>query len=756
MMKFLILFFILLDAALLPAQNLLTNPGFEGGMNGWNELWTREPGAGQAAIVEKHVYTGTHALHIEHWGEKDWSFEQSKKISANPGEIYDFSARILAVQLRDWAELSVILYDEQQNVLNWAHGSRYFESGETYSLFSSRFVIPENVACIRARFIGAGTCELYIDEVSLQLQGALPDEMQYSLENDHLSVNLTVPSMALDIIDKDINQTYEFSGVSDWIVSQVDSAADSLAIHATLLSSDLEVMLSLHLRDKTIAFKCAGDSAALLNYHYDFPGFATSRDNDYLVIPWAAGMLLPVQEEFPFWEFSLYDWKATMGFAGVTNLENGYMLYTQDPWDTMIRSFKPQDSNFSSLQMRHLPVKGTFGYTRHFYLSFFASGGYVSMAQRYRSFAEQQGYVKPFSEKMYNNPNVAKLEGAVDFWALHPQFRSPAFIDSLLLFGMDRGIISLGGGWNNETDLTDVIQHINNHGLLSSRYDIFTDVWPPTHPEKDWYRTDGYPEDVIVNRDGSLREGWLAYLDDGTPFQGYYTCSATHPNYAHQRLTDDLAENLYNARFIDVELASALVECYSTVHPTTRRQDGRCRVQALNVVKNEFNLVTGSEEARDFAFPVVDYGEGTLSIMPSDHAGYDWATPVTDPGDEFIDYNMNPARRIPLHGLVYHDVHVPTWYTGDGLSKVPEYWLDKELYNILYASMPLIMPPSPQYWRQHRERFITSMNLVSAVTRSCGFAAMTAHDFLSADKRLQRTRIRVTVGGSWSISVMSR
>jgi hypothetical protein len=274
---------------------------------------------------------------------------------------------------------------------------------------------------------------------------------------------------------------------------------------------------------------------------------------------------------------------------------------------------------------------------------------------------------------------------------------------------------------------------------LSSRYDIYTDVWPPDHPESPWYRTEGYPQDVVVDQNGNLQKGWLAYLDGNVPFQGYYTCSQTHVQYAEKWISAELATQPYNCRFIDVELASALTECYSEIHPITRRQDAQFRTRLLQKVKTDFNLVTGSEEAHDWAFPTVDYGEGTMTMQPQKNAGYDWANPVSDPEEEYEKYNINPGVRAPLHGLVYHDVHVPTWYTGDGQSKVPEFWEDKDLWNILYASMPLFAPPNKDYWQKNKEKYLTSYFLAGSVFRACGFAQMSHHQFLDMDRQMQQT-----------------
>jgi hypothetical protein len=160
-------------------------------------------------------------------------------------------------------------------------------------------------------------------------------------------------------------------------------------------------------------------------------------------------------------------------------------------------------------------------------------------------------------------------------------------------------------------------------------------------------------------------------------------------------------------------------------------------------------LVTGVEEAHDFAFQNADYGEGTMTIQPQSNAGYDWSTPIDQIESTYVEYNLRPTLRIPLHGLVYHDVHLPTWYTGDGASKVPSGWDDKNLWNILYGTMPLYMPPSWKYWKANFEKFISGYQYISAVTRNVGYEKMVDHQFLSDDWKIQKTSFE----NGWNVVV---
>jgi len=732
----------LLVCPILFAQNLLTNPGFEDGASGWEGLWTRTAGAGTSEIVETPAHSGGKALRIRHWGAEDWSFGPQKRFAVRAGQIYDFSAWVRTESLKGSAELCITTMDAGQNAIDWLFETQAISpTGDSFRQVSISFAVPEEAKTVWPRFIGADSCDLVIDDAEFTQSDSLEPGSTKTLENGFLKAVIRTGDFSMTVYDKKSDTTYSVLPVQVFRTTGMDSAANRFTFHTSYVPGSFGMDISMELEENTLSFRLEADSGQSMTGAFGFPGLIPGKSSDFLVIPYAAGMILPVTESYPFGSFQMWGYKATMSFSGVTDMEKGVLITTDDPWDSEIRFESPPKSSFRSLRLMHHPSRGTFGYPRRFHLTFISGGGYVEMARWYRSHAEQAGLVRTFEEKVRENPNVERLRGAVDFWALESGFKTPAFVDSLSSFGVDRAILSLGGGWANNENLAGVIRRINEKGLLSSRYDIYTDVWPPTHPEEAGYRTEGYPQDVVVDAGGGLHQGWLAYLEPGhVPFQGYYTCAATHADYAQRWITDDLAKNPYNCRFIDVELASSLLECYSPVHPADRHQDALNRTELLDAVKNGFGLVTGDEEARDWAFPNVDYGEGTMTIAAPTNAGYDWSGPLLDPGRNFIDYSMNPARRIPLHGLVYHDVHAATWYTGDGVSKVPSFWNNKDLFNVLYASMPLFMPPDEDYWLENRDRFLTSYHLVGSVFREAGFSRMTGHRMLTPDRLVQQTQ----------------
>lgn len=558
----------------------------------------------------------------------------------------------------------------------------------------------------------------------------------HTLSNNLLRVEIS-NDLSIVVLNKLNNKRYHISDSKEFQLRNIESNKRNSLFHCLYLPDSLNVTIAIALKDSSINFQLITDSLNPISKRISFPGAITVNTDDNFIVPYATGIIMPASDSLFLDEFAFWKHGATMAFVGVSNMKDSYMITSETPWDTGVEFGSTTDSLHYTIQAFHEPCRSHFGYNRSLNYTFISKGSYVEMCKIYRSAVEEKGYTKTLKEKAIANPNVEKLKGAVDFWIMKDQFRTPKFITQLYNFGVDKALFSLSGGWYSPNSYSQLIDTINALGYLSSRYDLLTDVWPTTYPELKEYRTSGFPEKVVIDKNNNLYKGWVAFPKKNTPFQGYIICSDSHADYIDNRLSEELVNSHYNARFLDVELSLHLLECYSTEHPTSRHQDALNRIKTLNVVKEKHSLVTGSEEAYDWAFPELDFSEGTMSVRPEKGASYNWSSPVDSADAKFIKYNINPALKVPLHSLVYHDVHIPTWYTGDGVSKVPAYWDDKDLFNILYGTMPLFLPPNYEYWEKKLEKFLTTYHLVATVFNEVGFAKMTNHHMLTDDKQVQ-------------------
>lgn len=725
-----------------PAQNLIANPGFENGLTGWAAFWSRDgSSAGSAALVSSPVHAGAAAVHLLHTGTNDWSYSPSADYAVQPGQVYSYSAWVLADSIREDAQISLVLYDSSRTALDWSFAAKVFDPADHgWRLYATTFVAGLGVRFIRPRIIGNGPCGLYADDLDLRFTDSITGyDSVFTLENSQIRCDVRPGPMVFAITDKAAAKSYTTEPLPEFRLHSASQAGPIVSLACLYMPDSIETRIDMSLSGQAVRFVLSGDSTRPLSDDIVFPGCVPGEAGKHLIIPKSTGAIVandrPLPGEWTFNSFDMWGHQSTSSYVGLIDLTSGYMLVSDDPWDTRVYMDLPWNTSIYRPQLRHAASKGMLGYSRTFYFTVIPSGGYTAMAQWYRAHADGLGWTRTFSEKASDAPDINKLMGAADLWFIQPDLwwlRSAKCLDTLLDYGIDRAVLTIDGPQG-------IIDSANARGYLTSVYDVYCDGYPPLAGHPGW-PTAGYPEDIIIESNGDSMKGWLAFIDDTLPYQAYEVCSKAHWDHARTKIDQERLTEHLNCRFIDVELSTSLLECYSPAHPVTRREDAAERAVLFRNLRERYGLVLGGEQARDFAFPWLDYGEGTMSLHSPGGSGYDWSTPVDTTDTLFTRISMNPALRIPLHGLSFHDVHIPTWYTGDGASKVPAYWDHKDLFNILYASMPLFIPPDSGYWRANLQKYLTSYHCVTIAQRGAGFSKMTDHRFLTGDRMVQETR----------------
>ena len=675
--RFVILLLVAGSCRSLLAQNLIANPGFENDLTNWSTLWTRDTCVGSAASISGLAHSGAKAVQIQYCGNLDWSFEPQSSIPVKSGQVYEYSiwVRIDSLVQDADVQISVVLLDSSHTALNWSYAACACTlSAGNYRYYSSRFLIGPGIRSIEPRIIGDKKCLLYADDFSLTLvdSGFAGSNHPRNLRNNLINVTIDPLFFSFDLQSSSSLTTWSTQGVGLFQTTGIDSFADSLIFHCTYVAAGWPVDIKVWLEGPAMGITLRADSTRPMSSELAFPGPIASGAGDYLLIPKGTGVICPAINApsymSHYYSIGFYEWQTDLAMVGVTDLTKGYIITVDDPWFTRVDFSTIGASSARAPQLLLEPAKGFFAKSRTLYYTIADTGGYASLCAWYRSHAEMQGIVMTLDRKAATIPAVALLQGAVDFWVLAKGLSSTdtSFFRNLIDAGIDRAIFS--GNISNS-----LIDSLNVWGMLTSTYDCYCDAYPPGNPG---YASDGYGADAIVNQDGSIMNGWLAYLGNGGTLQAQEVCSMEHIKYALPRVTKDRQTRHLNCRFIDVEQAMSLAECWSPEHPVNRCTDAFWRKKLFDTLRTSFSLVLGGEQARDFIFPFVDYGEGTMSLSPAVNSGYDWSTPVA-PDTDYVHFNVNPAVHVPLHGLIYHDVHIPTWYTGDGISKVPAFWDDK-------------------------------------------------------------------------------
>ena len=471
--------------------------------------------------------------------------------------------------------------------------------------------------------------------------------------------------------------------------------------------------------------------------------FVLTSDAAAWIVPQQEGMLYPVRgDPHPPRHF---DGMLSMPWIGLTDTESGVgmMLIGETPDDLR---FRRQTVTMDGEQLlagapEWLPQKGGLGYPRRLRYAFFDRGGYVAMCRRYREYVRATGTVRTLEEKARENPSVRLLAGAVDVW--YTQGDPIGMAKLLQGLGVDRCLLNISSVGSRPAP--EKVAKIHGIGYLAGHYDIYTDLHEAGHHWDTWprYAQFSFPESVIRRHDGSLQPGWYTVNDGGKPYKSFVVCALLGRQAMEQRVPADHGASGHSVWFVDCATSCGLYECYHSEHPVTRTEDREAKLAQLAYLTGR-GLVTGSEGGRDWSLRHASYFEGLMSTAcwqgaPSNMSRLSGPLAVDD---RYTDYDHGPARRLPLWELVHHDASCVTWWWGDAQLRVPGNWWLKDLWQILYGTMPLWMlrGEGEQLLLASPDAFRDSFRRVSPVTRAVFGVEMVDHVRLTPDAMVQRVR----------------
>ncbi len=408
--------------------------------------------------------------------------------------------------------------------------------------------------------------------------------------------------------------------------------------------------------------------------------------------------------------------------------------------ETRLRAVGSRRLQTPSLQFR--PVMGKFGYPRSVLFRFAPKGGYVAAAKAYRRYAARRGLLVTLASKARRNPNVAKLFGAPDVWG----DASEGFAGAAHALGVRKMLI------HGRSDAAEM-RRINALGYVTSEYDNYTDVLPsgPGVPVDSSH--DRVPESVTLRSDGVRMPAWLTF-DKKTQYMK--RCPALWTAAASAVIPDVLKRWPYLGRFIDVTTAEALYECYDPAHRIDRRGKQKAGADLLAYVRSR-GLVVGGEHGIWWGVPHQDYIEGMMSSYqfswPAGHLIHPKTKQdgFTDPWggktpawSEYADRGIGHGTRIPFWELVFHDCVVSTWYWGDAtdwlLEAAPETLPRKDLFNIVYGTMPMLWADAAGSWLRDRPAFLRTCRTACKVHEAVATSELISHTWLTPDRAVQRSR----------------
>jgi len=710
---------------------------------GWSAFWSRTQGAGSAGLDEQVRHAGARSLKVSHDGKEDWSVAQQTQIPVEPGDIFTLGGW-LKCENSEKVQLSVVTRGADGKTIGWLHGQTETSGTHDWRELKRKLVVPAGCASIQFRLTGAGSATAWLDDAFLVKEGnaealrANMKEKTLNLANGAIEVRLETARGTLAVTDKRSGRVWEQKPYGDEAVIkearlagatqarlELWNVADDLALQAT-------ITLAAGKPELTVTLEGKGPLKQLFGFPHPF---VTAKET-WLVVPLNEGIIYPADDETiePLHLVAYGGHGICMPWFGAVDPRSGagIMAILETPDDARIEMARQAGSG---LFIRPLweASRGEFSYTRKITYCFFVGGGYVAQAKRYRDYAKTAGLFKTLEQKKAENPNVDLLIGAANIW--NWDMDKAALCKELKAAGMEHVLWSSGGK-------PAELEEINKLGYLSSRYDIYQDVWPADSPK--WMLREGWPDDLVWLPNGDWMRGWAHHQKnkDGTMtvIPGGVICSPRGLARAQKQIPEDLKTHSYTCRFIDTTTASPFRECYNPAHPLTRSEDRKYKMALLEFCAKDMKLVVGTETGIDPSVPYVHYYEGMLSLGPYrlPDSGRDMLKYKT-PTPQFLKFQVGHFYRVPLWELVYHDCTVAQWYWGDYNNKAPEVWDRRDLFNILYGTPPMYMF-NKEYWAKEKPRFVQSYANICPLVRKIGYDAMLSHEFLTPDHAVQCTR----------------
>jgi len=558
------------------------------------------------------------------------------------------------------------------------------------------------------------------------------------MENSLLSVSLDPADGTLSVLDRRTGQRWQQKAVTQGKMADLTSQGRRIEAAWQDGRTGLKVRLSLLLEEDKPEFTATLSAEGAMKGSLRYPHPFVTEAGTYLVVPMNEGISYPVDDTtIETRKLIAYGGHGIcMPFWGATDGQRGYMAVLETPDDGAIQIARSDGKLYVAPEWD--AQMGKFGYPRKLRYVFFDTGGHVAMCKRYRAYAREAGLLKTLDEKRRENPHVDLLIGAVNVWCWEKD--AVAIVRDLQAHGIERIL------WSNRAN-PDVIAAMNAMpGVLSSRYDIYQDLMDPNvvkeqlrgvHP--DWTQ-DAWPHDIMLDEKGNWRKGWQVRGKDGNMYPCAVLCDKQALKYAAERVPAELQTHPYRCRFIDTTTASPWRECYDPAHAMTRSDSRHWKMELLRYVSQDLRLVTGCETGHDAAVPFVHYFEGMLSLGPYrvPDAGRQMQRIWDEVPENVAKYQLGHRYRLPLWELVYHDCVVAQWYWGDYNNKLPALWDKRDLFNALYGTPPMFMF-TRDFWEKNKGRFAQSYRNTCTVARAVGYAEMTDHRFLTADRSVQQT-----------------
>ena len=515
--------------------------------------------------------------------------------------------------------------------------------------------------------------------------------------------------------------------------------------------------------DGEFALTLSAPADAKMKAPLRYPGAWRTVKGDTCIWPFGEGMAYPADDPDIVMQgedlrFS-NGMSLSMGFYGVLRGRTSFMTGVARTCDAGLQ-VRFADGGWTATPEWH-PENECWAYDRE--LRFVLASSLPAAAAKYRAWRESRGEVRTFAEKKTRNPNLARFPGTADVWlwddntqnrlynwplrADAPPRDSIRIATEMKSLGMDRVL------WNSfEGETRASCDALKKLGFFVGTYDCMRDIFHPglraVADPANYVMASRFTEcaEEVVRRnpDGTPAAAWSIPDKAGKLHRMWSLCDVKGLEMVRHFAAPQIAEIGYNSRLMDVQIGGGAEPCFSKQHPCTRRGGQEAlRVEHLYLCE-ELRQIVGVEVGQEALADCYHYSEGLTSCPHPFRKKLCWrykdrALYGAEVPERTKTYLHNPARRIPLWELVYHDCTVSYYYWADSTLMYPELTRTKDLFCALYG-LPPIYSMNVSTWNKLKRDVAASYARATPVARRTMFSRMTGFEVLTPDRLVQRTR----------------
>lgn len=329
-------------------------------------------------------------------------------------------------------------------------------------------------------------------------------------------------------------------------------------------------------------------------------------------------------------------------------------------------------------------------------------------------------------------------------------------VEELQESGISQAWIGLNS-WEQAYAKPELVKAAVNAGYLIGSYDSYHSIHEPG--QEQWITAgfeDGslYEEATVTDQKGEKEKGFQGVGRKLNPTLSLPAVEA--------RMQDIMGNGLpFNSWFIDCDATGEIYNDYTPGHITTQRQDMEARLERMAYIRDQYQMVIGSEGGHDFAASTIAFAHGiemqSFSWMDEDMKNnresefyigkyyspsggvaehFSKRIPIKD---RYHTLFADPRYDVPLFRLVYNDSLITGYHWDWSTFKIQGLTRQRMVREVLYNVPPLYHLDKEQ-WTAYKDDIVQHTAVWSGFSRKAVTREMTDFQYLTDDGSVQMTK----------------